>query len=727
MSKYFQISIIVFASLLLFSCNSDSKKEAYSKITKTEFHDKDGFVGDKTCTKCHQKEVDLWKGSHHDLAMQIANNETVLGDFNNVEITLDEVHYFFFKKGNDFLVRVKEIDGSEKEYRISYTFGVTPLQQYLVDFDKGRKQVLRVTWDVIKKQWYHQYKGDKIQPHDWLHWTKTAQNWNTMCAECHSTNLKKNYLVEEDAFHTTCSLINVNCESCHGPAEKHVAWAENPSEDKNTYILKGKTQKDQLNLCASCHSRRVRLTEYMKPGTKFEDQYMVQNLSTNFYHRDGQINDEDYVYGSFLQSKMYAEGVKCNDCHNAHSLKLKFEGNKLCLQCHIPANYETSTHYFHKKNTEASLCINCHMTGKNYMGNDFRRDHSFRIPRPDQSDKYGTPNACIGCHTEKSNKWAANVIKDKFGNKRAPHFSDALLLSSQNNLTEQQKKELNAFINDLRFPDIARATVIENLDFYTAEDYKTLMEALQDSSAQVRYHALMKFRNVPPQERLSIALKAMKDSTRLVRIGAAQLVIGLDENTLSGIDKKNFINSRSELETMLFTNADFSTGRLQLADYYFQNNDIKNAIKNYEMALKKDSLLLPVFSNLATAYNIDKQPKKATETLDKWIVLEPNNSRPHYLKALVHFENKNNEEAVSELKNAIKLNPNDSRVLYNLATFYYQENKELKAAENYIKKALTIETNNQDFKYLLALIYQKQGKIIQANVIMQELNANKKQ
>jgi len=205
------------------------------------------------------------------------------------------------------------------------------------------------------------------------------------------------------------------------------------------------------------------------------------------------------------------------------------------------------------------------------------------------------------------------------------------------------------------------------------------------------------------------------------------MVIGLDENTLSGIDKSNFINSRSELETMLFTNADFSTGRLQLADYYFQNNDIKNAIKNYEMALKKDSLLLPVFSNLATAYNIDQQPNKATETLDKWIVLDETNSRPHYLKALLHFENKNNEEAVSELKIAIKLNPNDSRALYNLATFYYQENKELKAAENYIKKALTIETNNQDFKYLLALIYQKQRKIIQANVIMQELNANKKQ
>ncbi|MCF6308662.1 MAG: tetratricopeptide repeat protein [Flavobacteriaceae bacterium] len=724
MTKNLQASFLVLFSLLILSCNSEDKKEKYTKISKTSTQYIDGYVGDKNCVACHQTEVDLWKGSHHDLAMQIADETTVLGDFNNLKMTLDDVEYFFFKKENDFIVKIKEIDTSEKEYKITYTFGVTPLQQYLVDFENGKKQVLRVTWNVIKKKWYHQYKGDKIQPHDWLHWTKSSQNWNTMCAECHSTNLKKNYSIEGDAFNTTYSSINVSCESCHGPAEKHLAWAENPSEDKNSYILSPKKQKEQLNLCATCHARRAKLTENYVPGEKFENQYMVQNITNNFYHGDGQIDDEDYVYGSFMQSKMFDKGVKCNDCHNVHTLKLKFEGNKLCLQCHVPTNYETEKHYFHKQNTEASLCVNCHMTGKNYMGNDFRRDHSFRIPRPDQSEKYGTPNACTVCHTDKSNQWAADVIKDKFGNKRAPHFSDALLMSTNNNLTEGQRNQLDIFINDLNYPEIARATVIENLDYYAPEQFKTLLIALKDSSAIVRYNALLKFRSLPPQDRLSIALKHLNDSIKLVRIGATQLVIGLDENTLSGIDKSNFIKSRNELQAMLFANADFSTGRLQLGDYYFQNNDINNAIKHYEMALKKDRLLLPVYSNLATSYSLNNNFEKASETLETWIGLDTENSRPHYLKALLNFENKNDEVAVSELKIAIKLNPNDLRSLYNLATYYFQDNKDLKQAEASIKSALKIDSENPDFNYLLALIYKEQGQATKANTIMLKLKVN---
>ena len=192
-ASLFYISILFNLSFLCVSCNSNTKQEHYEEISQTSNKHIDGYVGDANCISCHKNEYSLWKGSHHDLAMQVANDSTVLGDFNNVNTKIDGVSYSFYKKEKSFYVKIKEIDGSENEYKITYTFGVTPLQQYLVDFDKGKKQVLRATWDVIKKTWYHQYKGDTIAPHDWLHWTKGAQNWNTMCAECHSTNLKKNY------------------------------------------------------------------------------------------------------------------------------------------------------------------------------------------------------------------------------------------------------------------------------------------------------------------------------------------------------------------------------------------------------------------------------------------------------------------------------------------------------------------------------------------------------
>ena len=423
-------------SYLYTACKTD--KNEYTSATPINSSESN-YIGSKACIECHEEAFDKWQGSHHDLAMQVANDSTVLGDFNDVQAKIDGVTYFFYKKDKAFYVRIKELDNSEKEYKITYAFGVTPLQQYLVDFDRGRKQVLRVTWDVLEKKWYHQYKGQSIVPNDWLHWTQGGQNWNTMCAECHSTNLKKNYNSETDEFHTTYSEINVACESCHGPAKDHLNWAIKNPLGENTQILKGIEQKEQIVLCAPCHARRSKLTANMEVGKDFEDQYNLQTLSTEFYHGDGQINEEDYVYGSFRQSKMYSQGVRCSDCHDPHSLKLKLDGNRLCSQCHVPTVNDTEEHQFHISNTEASMCINCHMTGKDYMGNDFRRDHSFRIPRPDQSVMYGTPNACTGCHEDRSNQWAADIIKKWYGNTRREHFSDALLVSSSTEIGESER------------------------------------------------------------------------------------------------------------------------------------------------------------------------------------------------------------------------------------------------------------------------------------------------
>ena len=722
MKVLFQSFYLIVFTFLFISCDTNSKQEEYKEIAFAQLKYIDGYVGEANCVSCHEKENDLWKGSHHDLAMQIANDSTILGDFNNVKTVIDDVKYHFYKQDEKFLVQINEIDGTEKVYEINYAFGVTPLQQYLVDFDKGKKQVLRVTWDTVKNKWFHQYAGDRINTHDWLHWTKTAQNWNTMCAECHSTNLKKNYFVEKDSFHTTYSYINVSCEMCHGPGENHVNWANSDPKDKNYQILNGRTQQEQVNLCAPCHARRSKLTENLTPGKYFEDQYMIQTIGTNYYHADGQINEEDYVFGSFMQSMMYANKVKCSDCHDMHSMQLKFDGNTLCAQCHVNTTYDTKKHHFHEENTEASLCINCHMTGKNYMGNDFRRDHSFRVPRPDQSVKYDTPNACKGCHEKESDQWAADWIIKWYGPNRRDHYSDALIMSSQNNLNDEQRKELDNFINDLKYPAIVRATVINNLNYLNNEQFEALLISLKDSSALVRYNALLKFRALPMQDRMSIVLKHINDTTKLVRIGAAQLVIGFDDNTLSEVDKNNFTKSKSELETMLYTNADFSTGRLQLGDYFLQNNDVRTAIKHYEVALQKDSLLLPVYSNLATAYSMTGNNDKAISVLESWMLLESDNGRPYYLRGLLYFELKKDEKAVVDLNTAVKLNARDTRSMYNLATYYFQ-NKALSKAELIINKALKIDPENQDFKYLLALIYRDQGKIKSGQKIMQELKA----
>ena len=717
--KFYQLPIFLF--LILFAaCDNSKKSDVYQEIQSLNSEMGDGYVGDQSCTACHQDASKDWEGSHHDKAMQLVTENTVLGDFNDVKVSLDGVSYFFYKKESDFFVKTTELDGSENEYKITYVFGLTPLQQYIVDFPNGKKQVLRVTWDTLEKKWFHQYAGDEIVITDWLHWSRGGQNWNTMCAECHSTNLKKNYFVEKDSFHTTYSSINVSCESCHGPGAKHVSWANTGQTDGNMHMVLGDTQQTQMNMCAPCHARRQKLTQDLIPGLNFEDQYLVQNISSEFYHLDGQILEEDYVYGSFLQSKMHAQGIKCGDCHNVHSNKLKMTGNKLCLQCHVPDTYDSPKHHFHQANTEASQCINCHMTGRYYMGNDFRRDHSFRIPRPDQSVAHGTPNACSECHKDKSEEWAAEWVVNWYGKERTPHFSDYLLLSNQSTINSEDRKRLDVFINDLNYPAIARSTVIDNLSFSTDQQIVSLMTALNDSSAIVRYNALMQFRSMSPQDRISIAKKHMIDSTKLVRIGSAQLVIGFEGDGWSEADKLSLYKANEELEEMLNSNADFSTGRLQLGDYFMQNNDIVNAIKHYEMALEMDSLLFPVYTNLATAYSIGQQTDKALETLNIWMDKQPDAGRPYYLRALLNFELGNNDIAEQDLKMAIDLDPQDSRSMYNLATYYYQI-KEFQKAEIQIIKALRTAPDNLEIKYLYALILKELGRMEESNRLMNEL------
>lgn len=713
-------SILFVISLFILGCENDKKGNDYQSISAYSILEGDGYIGDENCTSCHKEAAESWKGSHHDKAMQLVTEDSVLGDFNDVSVSLDGVAYFFFRKESDFFVKTTELDGSENEYKVTYVFGLTPLQQYIIDFKDGKKQVLRVTWDTIDQKWFHQYAGDEIVITDWLHWSRGAQNWNTMCAECHSTNLKKNYFVEKDSFHTTYSSINVSCESCHGPGAQHLNWANSGRTDGDMHMVLGNDQKSQMNMCAPCHARRVKLSKDLIPGLNFEDQYLIQNISSDFYHLDGQILEEDYVYGSFLQSKMHAQGVKCGDCHNVHSNKLKMTGNKLCLQCHVPDTYDSPKHHFHQANTEASQCINCHMTGKYYMGNDFRRDHSFRIPRPDQSVAHGTPNACSECHKDKSEEWAAEWVVNWYGEERKPHFSDYLLLSNQTELNVTERKKLDTFINDLNYPAIARSTVIDNINYTNEEQLKSLLTALNDSSAIVRYNALIQFRSMSPQDRIAIAQKHMVDSTKLVRIGSAQLLVGFEGDGWNETDKLSLYKANEELEEMLYSSADFSTGRLQLGDHFMQTNDIATAIKHYEKALKMDSLLFPVYTNLATAYSIAKQTDKALETLNIWMDKQPDAARPYYLRALLNFEIGNNDIAEEDLKMAIELNPRDSRSMYNLSTYYYQI-KEFQKAEIQVKKALQIEPNNQEIKYLYALILKEMGNIQESNKIIQEL------
>jgi len=376
------------------------------------------YIGRASCADCHQKQCEEFVGSHHDLAMDIATEDSVLADFGDVTLEHYGITSRMFRDGDRFMINTEGPDGNMQDFEVKYVFGVKPLQQYMVEIDRpqsaseneiGRVQVLRVSWDTEKAKWFFLSPPDvkeKLDVTDPLHWTGVTQNWNTSCAECHSTNLQKNYQLLTNEYKTTFSEIDVSCEACHGPASLHVDLASGGSifwdrkHGKGLAVLKTPSNLAQVQSCAPCHSRRAVVREGFVPGCNFDDYYALQLLNVPTYHADGQIRDEDYVYGSFLQSKMFHNGIRCSDCHNPHSANLIHTGNQVCTSCHQhPAGkYDSESHHHHKPGTAGAACVNCHMPATTYMDVDSRRDHSFRVPRPELSLSLNTPNACTGCH-----------------------------------------------------------------------------------------------------------------------------------------------------------------------------------------------------------------------------------------------------------------------------------------------------------------------------------------
>ncbi len=380
-----------------------------------------GYVGRATCAECHRAEARAFAGSHHDLAMDRATPETVLGDFSDVEVTHHDVTSRLFRRDGRYWIYTEGPGGEMAEFEIKYVLGYTPLQQYMVEFDRtgaspnevGRLQVLRISWDTQQQRWFYVPPPDvpeKLDPNDPLHWTQSAQCWNTMCADCHTTGFEKRFDVQALKYHSRFSEIDVSCETCHGPGSVHVEWARSRNPvwklRQGTSIMRFADESNvvEVESCAPCHSRRSVVDPHFRPQDGYYDHYINELLEPTSYFPDGQIMDEVYVYGSFLQSKMFHKGVKCSDCHDPHSVRLKYEGNRVCTSCHqhSPGKYDTPAHHHHREGSMGSRCVECHIPETTYMEVDPRRDHSFRVPRPDLSLSLGTPNACTRCHLDRA-------------------------------------------------------------------------------------------------------------------------------------------------------------------------------------------------------------------------------------------------------------------------------------------------------------------------------------
>jgi len=693
------------------------------------------FVGSETCAGCHQAEAKLWRGSQHQLAMAHATDKSVLGNFSDVTFDYFGVKSRFFRQGEKYLVETDGPDGKLGIFEIKYTFGVDPLQQYLVEFPDGRLQSLSIAWDTRPKdkggqRWFHLYPNEEIRHDDVLHWTKLNQNWNFMCSECHSTGVRKNYDATNDRFATTFAEISVGCEACHGPGSRHAGWAR----DKDSWWPLGKiddptmglterfserrdatwvpnaetgnvrrssaprTLRAEVETCGLCHARRGQFSEAWAPGQPLSDTHMVSPIGRGLYDADGQMLDveEAYNYGSFKQSKMFAAGVTCSDCHDPHNSKLRVAADSTCFQCHSPDKYADVKHHRHEAVTPALACASCHMPTRIYMVVDTRHDHSFRIPRPDISVKLGTPNACNDCHVDKPPEWCAAAIERWYGPDRKGFQNYAEAFHSAWSNQSDAAKLLAVAAADRNTPAIARAGALSELGSrLTPATLDLARTSLKDSDPMVRIGALNMIENLPLEQRWSMASPVLSDPIRGVRIRTASILSDVPAARLSEADRGRFNRAAEQFIAAQQFNADRPEARTTLGAFYARRGRNSEAETEYKASLRLSPQFTGAAINLADLYRQTAREADGEKVLRNAIDAAPNDAGLHHALGLSLVRLKRPDDALVELGRATELDRHSARYAYVYGVALHSAGRQQEAIAQ-LKKSLAEHPENRE-------------------------------
>jgi len=706
------------------------------------------YVGLAACGECHVAEMAAWTGSHHDLAMAPADEITVLGDFNDVTFEHGGVESRFFRRDRRFMVHTDGPDGQLAEFELKWTFGWDPLQQYLVEFPDGRLQALGIAWDTRApeaggQRWFHVYGDEVIPAGDELHWTMPAQNWNYMCADCHSTGYEKNYAPESDTFASAWSDVDVACEACHGPGSVHVARAREArlaeghgfplsftQPERRRVLREGATTVSilgggegamQVEACGRCHARRAPLAADYRHGAPLLDSYLPALLSESLYFADGQILDEVFEYGSFRQSKMYQAGVVCTDCHEPHSLQLRADGDAVCAQCHLPAHYDAASHSHHEPGPGAPGCIDCHMPARNYMVVDPRRDHSFRVPRPDLSVELGVTNACASCHADHPDEWSAAAVHGWLGRdaQGLQDFAQAFAAGRAGKI--EAADPLRGIAGNWEQPAIVRATALELLQGYPGpETLELAARSLEDPDPAVRGAALGLLGAMPMEQRRARVEGRWSDPVLAVRIEAARMLAGLDPRGLDEVARRQFATALEEYIAVQNASLDRPASRLNLGNLYSQGGDAGLAERQYRAALALDPFFEPAYVNLADLLFRVGEESAAGEVLADGLGVLPDSALLNHAVGLHQVRLADTTAALASLARAVELAPQNTRLSYVYAVALTEQGRSEEAI-TLLERAHDTREADQDVLHALVGIHLQSGNIEAASTYLRKL------
>jgi predicted CXXCH cytochrome family protein len=493
--------------------------------------------------------------------------------------------------------------------------------------------------------------------------------------------------------------------------ERHdVTWRIDPRTNNATRNFTPALVRKEVETCGLCHARRGEFSEAWTPGRSLSDTHTVSPLARGLYHADGQMQDEVYNYGSFKQSKMFAAGVTCSDCHEPHGAKLRAPGDGVCLQCHAPDKYAAASHHRHANVNPPLACALCHMLARNYMVVDRRHDHSFRVPRPDLTVKLGTPNTCIDCHVDKNAQWAADAVAGWHGaNRKGFQTYAAAFDAAWTDRAAAAAALLAAVAADRNTPGFARAGALAEIGSRPSPAGITAARsALADPDPMVRIGALDALAGMPPAQAWPLASPLLTDSSRGVRIRAASLLAAVPTASQPAADREAFERAAAEFIAAQRFNADRPEARSALGTFYARRGLSTEAETEYRAALWLSPQYAPAGINLADLYRQLGRDAEGESALRTAAVASPRDAGVHHALGLTLVRLKRTDDAIAELRRASELEPERARYLYVYAVALNSAGRPAEAIA-VLKDGLARHPNDRDILTALATINRDAG------------------
>ncbi len=711
-SRFFHI-IGIFLLLSSMACNRQQKPVS----SEAE------FAGSESCIECHERFYHLWSSSHHGKAMQPVNRRFFETESlpSSKTFLLEEKTYRIIV-GDSTIILNEQNGDSIKQYDVVWALGGKNVFYFLTQLEKGKLQTIPLAYDVNRKIWYNnpasavRHFPDNSLPRDEaLSWKDRMYSFNTSCYGCHVSQLEPNFNLETDSYNTIWKEPGINCETCHGPSAAHVRLLKNAKEgeefeDIGLIVTKTFTPQQHNESCAPCHAKMHPITASYLPGDRFFDNYDLTTFENSDFYPDGRDLGENYTYTGWMMNECKAgSDLHCVTCHTSSGRNRFAENpNDACAKCHAENVANVEVHSGHKTGSEGAICVNCHMP-KTEFGRMIRSDHSFRPPMPEASIKFGSPNACNNCHTDKTAEWANAVVKKrKHGNYQYKTLEWTQLLNEARNNNWTNLDKMVDIIDSSQLNEVVIASFIRTLaNCKNDKKWASIIYAISNKSVLVRAAAAAGLTGNVTQDAKNALLTACTDEFRLVRISAAVSLAAFSSESFTAEEAKLVTSVTGEYIASVLSRPDDWSAHYNLGVFHQNRGEITEALESYENAARLYPESEMPLINSSMLYSYLGESKKAEERLKTAIKYSPKSEAANLNLGLLLAEQGRPGEAEKAFKKVLEINPSNAVAAYNLSVIAAQEN--IAAAVGFAK--IAAESNPEELKYLYTLaFYQFENK-----------------